>query len=56
VIFRINNDGQIELLGVRPGKPGVTVCTPLHRRTHAVAVPQINVIPHPDLVPIIDNR
>ena len=56
VIFRINDDGQIELLGIGPRESGVAVGTPLHRSPHPIAIPQIDVVPHGDLVAIVENR
>jgi hypothetical protein len=56
VIFRVYYDRQIEALRVTPGKPGIPVRAPLHRRPHAVAVSQIDVVAHPDLVTVVKNR
>ena len=56
VVFGVRDNGQIEALGVGAGKARVAVRTPLHRRTDAVAVAQEDIVPHPDLVPVVDDR
>ena len=43
-------------MGVCRRKTGVPIRAPLHGGTHAVSVSQINVVPHPDFVAIIDYR
>ena len=55
VVLGVRDNGQIEALGVGAGKPRVAVRTPLHGRTDAVAVAQEDIIPHPDLVPVVDD-
>ena len=37
-------------------EPGVAVGAPLHRRAHAVAVAEVDVVAHPDLVAVVDDR
>src|SRR5260370_26623461 len=54
--FRIDVDRYKEGMGISPGKGGVLICAPLHRRTHAVAVAEIDIIPHPDLIPVVQDR
>ena len=56
VIFRIDDGGQEELLWIRFGEAGVSVGAPLHRRPHAIAVAEVDVVAHPDLVAVIDDR
>ena len=56
VIFGINVDGQIQLLRIRCREAGVPVARPLHRRPHAVPVPQVEVIAHADFVTVVDHR
>ena len=55
-VFRIDDDGEIEPLGVGPGKPSITVCTPLHRGPHTVPVPEVEVVPHADLIAVVEDR
>src|SRR5438477_161990 len=42
--------------GVRPAEPGVPVAAPLHRCADPVSVAEVDVVPHPDLVPVVDDR
>src|SRR5205823_5736887 len=37
-------------------EPAVAVGRPLHRRAHAVAVAEIDVVAHADLVAVVENR
>ena len=53
---RIDDRGQEEALGVGPGEAGVAVGAPLHGRAHPVPVTQIDVVPHADLVAVVDDR
>ncbi len=56
VVFRIGDHRQIEALRVGQREPGVTVTAPLHRRAHTVAVAEIDVVAHANLVAVIDYR
>ena len=56
VIFGIDDDRQMQLLRIRQGKTGVTIGTPLHRRPAAVAIAEVNIIAHADLVAVINDR
>ena len=56
VILGIEDDRQIKTLRIRSRKARVLVRTPVHRRSHAVAIAEVNVVPHPDLVAVIDHR
>src|SRR5690606_39644496 len=55
VVFRVDNDRQKELLRVSVRKSGVPVGAPLHGRTDAVPIAQVDVVAHPDLVTVIQN-
>ncbi len=55
-VDRIHDHRQIELLRVRPREAGIEVGRPLHRRAHAVAVAEIIVVAHAELVAVIDDR
>jgi hypothetical protein len=50
VIFGIDDEGEMELLGMRPREPGVAIRAPLHRGADTVAVPEIDIVAHPALV------
>ena len=56
VIFGVDDDGKIEPLRIRPGETRVAVGAPLHRRADAVAIAEIDVVAHADLVAVIDHR
>ena len=56
VILRVDDDRQIELLRIGPREAGVAVGAPLHRRADAVAVAEIDVVPHADLVAVVEHR
>ena len=47
--------GRIELLRIGAGESGVAVGAPLHGRAHAVAVAQVDVVPHADLIAVIEH-
>ena len=49
-------DRQEELLRVGAREAGVAVAAPLHRRAHAVAVAEVDVVAHADLVAVVDDR
>ena len=56
VVLGINDDRKVKLLRVRPRKTGVAIRAPLHGRAHAVAVAEIDVVAHGDLVAVVDDR
>ena len=56
VVLGIDHHGQVQPLGIRPRESGVAVGAPLHRRPHAVAVAEVDVVAHADLVPVVDDR
>ena len=55
-VDRILDRGQEQFLGVGAGEAAVAVRAPLHRRAHAVAVAEIDVVAHADLVAIVEHR
>ena len=55
-VDRIHERGQVELGEVGPAEPAVAVGGPLHGRAHRVAVTQVEVVPHLDLVPVVEDR
>ncbi len=55
VILWIDDDGEIETLGIGMRKTRIPVSTPVHGGPDAVPVAQVDIVPHPDLVPIEEN-
>ena len=55
-VHRIHDHRQEQLRGIAAREPAVAVRSPLHRRAHAVAVAQIDVVAHADLVAVVDDR
>ncbi len=56
VILGIDRDRQVELLRIRLGETGVAIRAPLHRGSAAVAIAEIEIVAHPDLVAVIKDR
>ena len=48
--------GRIEPRRIAAREAAVAVRRPLHRRAHAVAVAEIDVVAHADLVAVVDDR
>ena len=55
VIFGIDVDRQIEPLRIGARESGVAVGAPLHGRAHAVAVAEIDIVAHADLVAVVEH-
>ena len=55
-IDRIHDRRRVKPRGIGTGEPAVAVRSPLHRRAHAVAVAQIDIVAHADLVAVINDR
>ena len=55
-VDRIHHRRQVERLGIGAAEAAVAVCRPLHRRPHAVAIAEIVVVAHADLVAVVDHR
>ena len=56
VVALLGDQRQVEAVRVGRGEAGVAVGRPLHRRAHAVAVAEVDVVAHPDLVAVVDDR
>src|SRR5205085_9237200 len=56
MILGIDDDGQMELLWIGMRKASVAIGAPLHRRSATVAIAEINVVAHADLVAVINDR
>jgi len=54
-VDRVLHRRQVEALRFGAGEAAVAVGRPLHGRAHAVAVTQVDVVPHADLVTVIDD-
>ena len=55
MIFRIDRDREVKLLRVGTREAGVAVGAPLHRRATPIAIAQIKIVPHPNLVSIVED-
>ena len=53
--FGVDDDRQIELLRVRAGKSGISISTPLHRGSNAVAVAEVEIISHSDFIAVVKD-
>ena len=56
MIFVIDDNGQYQALRIGGREAGVAVARPLHRRAHAVAIAEKDVVAHSDFVAVIDHR
>ena len=55
-IDRIHDGRGVQPCGIGAGEAAIAVRRPLHRRPHAVAVAEIDVVAHADFVAVIDDR
>ena len=55
-VDRVDDQRQVERLRVGAREAGVAVAVPLHRRAHAVAVAEVDVVAHADLVAVVEDR
>ena len=55
-VDRVHQRGQVELGEVGAGETAVAVGRPLHRRAHAVAVAEVDVVAHEQLVAVVEDR
>ena len=56
-VHRIHDRRREQARRVGAGEPGVAIAAPLHRRADAVAIAEVDVVAHPDLVAVIaDGR
>ena len=53
---RVHDHGAVQARRRRRGEAGVAVAIPLHWRSHAVAVAEIDVVAHADFVAVVENR
>jgi hypothetical protein len=54
-VDRVHDDREVQPRRIAAREPRVAVAAPLHRRADAVAVAEIDVVSHPDLVAVIEN-
>ena len=52
----INVNRRVKRVRICSGKSCVFIGAPLHRSPDAIAIAQINIIAHPDLVTVVKNR
>ncbi len=55
-VDRVHDRRQEETLGVGAGEAAIAVGGPLHGRAHAVAVAEIEIVAHAELVAVIEHR
>ena len=55
-VDRVHQRRQVELREVGAREAAVAVARPLHRRADAVAVAEVDVVAHPDLVAVVEDR
>ena len=56
VVFGVHDHREIELLGIGLREARVAVGAPLHGRAHAVAVAQIDIVAHANLIAVVEHR
>jgi hypothetical protein len=54
--FRIDDDGKEKAMRTGPRETGVPVGTPLHRGADRVAIAEVDIVAHPDLIAVVENR
>src|SRR5579859_3510660 len=54
-IHGIENRRRVKAFRIGRRKPSVPTPTPLHRRPYSVAISQVNVVSHADLVSVIND-
>ncbi len=52
----VHYNGEVELFRHCSGEAGVAIGVPLHGGADAVAVAQVDVVAHADLVAVVDDR
>ena len=55
-VDRVHDDGEVEPGRIGAREAGIAVAAPLHRRAHAVAIAEVDVVAHADLVAVVDDR
>ena len=56
VVLGVDDRRQVQLLRIGAREAGVAIGAPLHRRAHAVAVAEVDVVAHADLVAVVEDR
>ena len=54
-VLGIDDDRQDQPLRVRAGKAAVSIGAPLHGRAYTVAIAEVGVVAHADLVAVVDD-
>jgi len=55
-VDRVHQRWQVKLREVGSGEAGISVGRPLHRRADAIAVAEVDVVTHKQLVAVIEDR
>src|SRR5207249_12077060 len=55
VIFWVDRDRKIKLLRISSGRSGIASWTPLHRRAATITIAKIEIVPHANLISVIDD-
>ena len=56
MVLGVGDDRHEQALPVGGREPRIAVGAPLHRRSYPVAVAEVDVVAHPDLVAVVDDR
>src|SRR5699024_3377717 len=54
-VDRVHDHGQIQLLRIGAREPGIAIDAPLHRGAHAIAITDVDVVAHADLITVVDD-
>ena len=54
-VDRVHERRQVQLGEISPGEASVAVGRPLHGGSYAVAVTQVDVVAHSDLIAVVQN-
>ena len=55
-VDRVHDHRRVEPRRIAAGEAAVAIGRPLHGRAHAVAIAEIDIVAHADLVAVIDDR
>ena len=54
-VDRIHDDRQVQTLRVGAREAGIAIEAPLHRRTHAIAIADVDIVAHADLIAVVHD-
>ena len=55
MMLGVGDQREEEPLRVAGREPGIAVAAPLHRRPHRIAIAEVDVVAHPDLIAVVDR-